>query len=93
MSNQGNFIGGFAFGLLAGAVAGAGISLLYAPYPGKRTRHLIQKKIDDMWDTGLDYLEDVQDEVEEMADKTKEFVKEAIDSAAAKKYSENNLGG
>ncbi|MEL7562480.1 YtxH domain-containing protein [Dehalogenimonas sp. 4OHTPN] len=93
MSNQGNFIGGFALGLLTGAAVGAVVSLLYAPYPGKKTRRLIQNKIDDMWDTGLDCLEDVKDEVEEMADKTQEFVKEAIDSAAAKKYSENNLGG
>ena len=93
MSSKGNFMGGMALGLMVGAAAGTGLSLLYAPRRGKRTRYLIKEKFNNIWGLDLDRLDDNQEDVDEIADKTQQFVHEVIDSAAAKRFSENNFGG
>ena len=41
---------GFGVGLLAGAVIGGVIALLYAPKSGKETRQLIKDKVTDVVD-------------------------------------------
>jgi gas vesicle protein len=41
---------GFGAGLLAGAVIGGVIALLYAPKAGKETRQMIKDKAAEVWD-------------------------------------------
>jgi gas vesicle protein len=53
----------FVSGLLLGAVIGAGIALLAAPEPGRRTRRKIRRKADDIRETASDRWEDLADDV------------------------------
>lgn len=53
----------FVSGLLLGAVIGAGIALLTAPEPGKRTRRRIRKKADDLRDTASDRWDELADDM------------------------------
>jgi len=45
---------GFGVGLLAGAVIGGVIALLFAPQSGKETRQMIKEKVGDVVDTVKD---------------------------------------
>ena len=64
----------FVSGLVLGAVIGAGIALLMAPEPGRRTRRRIQK--------GAEALgTQVTDRWDELADDVKERVDQAVKGA------------
>jgi len=58
----------FMSGLVLGAVLGAGIALLTAPEPGRRTRRKIQRKAVHLRDTTGDRWEDLADEVRDKVD-------------------------
>ncbi|MGI2336767.1 MAG: YtxH domain-containing protein [Dehalogenimonas sp.] len=92
MGDQGNTVGGFGVGLIVGAVVGTGLALLYAPYPGRRTRRLIRTKFDQALDNGIYQVEETQEQINEMAEKAQKFMNEVFDTAEGKGLSENNLG-
>ena len=58
---------GFGIGLLAGAVIGGVIALLYAPKTGKETRQLIKDKATEVVDTVKEKTSGVIDTVKESA--------------------------
>ena len=58
---------GFGIGLLAGAVIGGVIALLYAPKSGKETRQLIKVKANEVVDTLKKETSEVIDTVKEAA--------------------------
>ena len=57
---------GFGFGVLAGAVIGGGIALLYAPKSGKKNRQQIMDNISDAMDTVKEKTDDAMDMVRAM---------------------------
>jgi len=65
---------GFGIGLLAGAVIGGAIALLYAPNSGKKTRKLIKDKATEFVDEVVDT---VKEETSGVIDKVKEITSEA----------------
>lgn len=58
----------FAAGLLLGTVIGAGVALLMAPEPGRKTRRRIKRVAGDFADTAQDRWEEVSDEVRTRVD-------------------------
>ena len=60
-------LAGFGIGLLAGAVIGGVIALLYAPKTGKETRQLIKDKATKVVDTLKEKTSGVMDTVKEAA--------------------------
>ncbi len=64
--NKDNAIG-FGIGLLAGAVIGGVIALLYAPKTGKETRQLIKDKATEVVDAVKEKTSEVVDTVKEAA--------------------------
>ncbi len=58
---------GFGIGLLAGAVIGGVIALLYAPKTGTETRQMIKDKVTDVVDAVKEKTSDVIDTVKETA--------------------------
>jgi gas vesicle protein len=54
---------GFGIGILAGAVIGGSIALLYAPKTGKETRQMIKDKATDAVDAARDKTNEVMDTV------------------------------
>ena len=83
-------LAGFGIGLLAGAVIGGAIALLYAPQSGKKTRKLITDKATEVVDEVKEETIEVVDEVKEKAsgviDKVKEVASKSSrnDKAAGK---------
>ena len=57
-------VGGYLAALAIGALAGAGIALLYAPRSGKETRKLIADKGRALKDQATDAIEDARDFIE-----------------------------
>ena len=53
----------FAAGLLLGTVIGAGVALLMAPEPGRKTRRRLRRVAGEFADTAQDRWEGVSDEV------------------------------
>ena len=62
---------GFGIGLLAGAVIGGVIALLYAPKSGKETREMLKSKAMETRDGALEFADQVRDSATEKADKVK----------------------
>ena len=58
---------GFGVGLLAGAVIGGVVALLYAPKSGKETRQMIKDKTTEVVDTVKDKTGEVIDTVKDVA--------------------------
>ena len=58
---------GFGIGLLAGAVIGGAIALLYAPKSGKETRQLIKDKTTEVVEVVKEKTSGVMDAVKESA--------------------------
>jgi len=56
-------LAGFGIGLLAGAIIGGVMALLYAPKSGKETRQLIKDKVTDVMDTVKEETGGVMDTV------------------------------
>ena len=74
--NKDNVIG-FGLGLLAGAVIGGAIALLYAPQSGKETRAMLKSKAMETCERTLGVAEQVQDFAADTADTVKEAASEA----------------
>ncbi len=58
----------FLSGLVIGAVLGAGIALLTAPEPGKRTRRRIRRAAHQIRDSASDRWEELADDVKGRVD-------------------------
>jgi gas vesicle protein len=69
---------GFAIGLLAGAVIGGVVALLYAPKTGKETRQLIKDKATEVVDTVKEKTGEVVDNVKDKAYEARRKGQEAI---------------
>lgn len=67
-------VANFISGLLLGAVIGAGVALLTAPRPGKKTRRKLRRAAEGVRDTATDRLDHLADEVKGKVD---EVVKSA----------------
>jgi gas vesicle protein len=53
----------FISGLVLGAVIGAGVALLTAPQPGRKTRKRLRRAATDLRDNAGDRFDDLADEV------------------------------
>jgi gas vesicle protein len=62
--NNATPVGGFVAAFAIGALAGAGIALLYAPRSGKETRKLIADKGHELKGRATDAIEDARDFIE-----------------------------
>ena len=58
----------FVSGLVLGAVIGAGIALLMAPEPGRKTRRRIQKGAEVLGTQATDHWDELADDVKERVD-------------------------
>ena len=74
--NKDNAIG-FSIGLLAGAVIGGIVAVLYAPKTGKETRQLIKDTAMETREKAADVAEHVKDFATETVDKVKDATSEA----------------
>ena len=63
--NNSTPVGGFLAAFAIGALAGAGIALLYAPRSGKETRKLIAAKGRDLKGKATDAIEDAKDFIDD----------------------------
>jgi gas vesicle protein len=81
--NKDNAIG-FGIGLLAGAVIGGVIALLYAPKSGKETRQLIKDKATEVVDAVKEDATEVADILKEKTSGVMDTVKEATSEASRK---------
>jgi gas vesicle protein len=81
--NKDNAIG-FGIGLLAGAVIGGVIALLYAPKSGKETRQLIKDKATEVVDAVKEDATEVADILKEKTSGVIDTVKEAASEASRK---------
>src|SRR4051794_15374653 len=88
--NSGNGMGGFAIGVLTGAVIGAGVALLFAPKPGSELRNQISDQASNMADqasnmaktaknTAQDGYRRATDTANEWANRGKDAVNKARD--------------
>ena len=67
-------VANFISGLLLGAIIGAGVALLTAPRPGRKTRKRLKRAAEGVRDTAADRLDQLADE---MKGKVDEVVKGA----------------
>jgi len=70
----------FCIGLLAGAVIGGAVALLYAPKTGKETRKLIKDKATEVVDTVKEKTGGVIDVVKEAASESSRKGKAAVEA-------------
>jgi len=61
-------VANFISGLLLGAVIGAGVALLTAPRPGRKTRKRLKRAAGDMRGTATDRLDRLAEEVKVKVD-------------------------
>ena len=61
MSNENSKLGTILTAFVVGAIAGAGIALLYAPQSGQETRELLARRTREMKDKVGDTLEDAKE--------------------------------
>ena len=58
----------FVSGLVLGAIIGAGVAMLTAPQPGRKTRKHIRKRARKLQGTATDRLDDLAGEIKEKVD-------------------------
>jgi gas vesicle protein len=63
---------GFVAGMILGAAIGAGVALLLAPEPGKKTRKRLQKAAVDLRETAVDRWDEVAEDVKDRVDEVLE---------------------
>jgi len=61
-------VANFMSGLLLGVVVGAGVALLTAPRPGRKTRRRLKRAAEGVRDTAADRLDQLADEVKGKVD-------------------------
>ena len=77
---EGKTLAGFGIGLIAGAIIGGVIALLYAPQSGKKTRQLIKDKATEVVDTVKEETGEVKDKVTKFVDEVKEETSGVVDT-------------
>jgi gas vesicle protein len=82
--NRDNAIGFFGIGLLAGAITGGAIALLYAPQSGQATRKQIADKATELGDSFKEKRSEFMDTVREKSNEFVDSVKEAASEANRK---------
>ena len=65
--------------LLAGAVIGVGLGILFAPEKGSETRQKIKDGLDDLKDKTKSKWDSLEDETKEKFSKTKDDLKDSIE--------------
>lgn len=78
MSNE---RGNMLLALITGAVIGAGIGILYAPYEGKETRKKIKRKIEDTGHGISERLSHAKEELTKSATEKKDKFERKLDEA------------
>ena len=73
-------LAGFGIGLLAGAVIGGVMALLYAPKSGKETRKVIKDMATEVVDTVKEETGEVIDKVTKVVDAVKEETADVVDT-------------
>lgn len=68
----------FMSGLLLGAAIGAGVALLTAPQPGRRTRKRLRRAAVDFRDSAGDRLDELADEVKGKVDEVVKGARERL---------------
>ncbi len=61
-------VANFISGLLLGAIIGAGVALLTAPRPGRKTRKRLKRAAEDVRESATDRLDQIADEVKGKVD-------------------------
>jgi gas vesicle protein len=85
MSDNGVGYGGMTCFVL-GALVGAGVALMYAPYSGKETRRLLGRKVTEMKNMSARGFEDVRDTVSREAKSMRSDVKETTNAQGMPQY-------
>ena len=71
MSNNQRMWGGIGIGLLAGAIAGATLGLLYSPHSGKVNREIVDEKLRDATRRAEKIMEEAKDRAEDVLKKAR----------------------
>jgi gas vesicle protein len=61
-------VANFISGLLLGAIIGAGVALLTAPRPGRKTRKRLKRAAEDVRESATDRLDQIAEEVKGKVD-------------------------
>lgn len=69
-------IGAFGIGLVAGALVGLALGVLYAPHKGSVTRELIKEKAEDVKEQAEEIIERAKEKAEDIVAKAREKVGE-----------------
>jgi gas vesicle protein len=69
-------VGGYLTAVAIGALVGAGIALLYAPYSGKETRKLLKRRAGQLKNRAADVIEDAKETIQH----AKEGIAGALDT-------------
>lgn len=62
-NNKSTPVGGYLAAFAIGALAGAGIALLYAPQSGEETRKMLAKRANNMKKAAADAIDDVKESI------------------------------
>ena len=88
MRNQSNSTGGFGIGLLVGASVGVGLTLLFAPNSGQKTRRLISEGVEDAREAGTEQIQESRELVNDMMDHARQRADRVIARAKCRAATE-----
>ena len=69
--------GGFAIGIILGAVVGLAIGFLYAPRPGQETREMLREKAKEVREKGAEFAGRAQEAAEDVGKKVRDKLEQA----------------
>lgn len=69
----------FVEGAIFGALIGAALGILTAPFSGRETREKIKTKTKELSEIGLEELEEIKEEVTEKAQEAMDKVQDTVD--------------
>jgi len=70
-------VGGFAVGLILGAVVGLAVGFLYAPRPGQETREMLREKAKEVREKGAEFVGRVQEVADDAGKKVRDKLERA----------------